>query len=44
MAPDLFAFANTTQVRVRFRRSGDKVIGFDQITEDDQVIPSERTD
>lgn len=44
MAQDLFAFANTADVRVRFRRDGGKVVGFDQLTADGQVIPSERTD
>jgi hypothetical protein len=29
---------------VRFRRVGDKVIGFDQVTRDHQTVPSERTD
>ena len=43
MAADLFAFADTADVRVRFRRSGGKVVGFDQITVDGQVLPSERT-
>ncbi|HKQ97500.1 MAG TPA: S41 family peptidase, partial [Candidatus Polarisedimenticolia bacterium] len=44
MAPDLFAFPDTDDVRVRFRRAGDKVVGFDQITSDHQTLPSERTD
>jgi hypothetical protein len=44
MGPDLFAFPDTGDVRVRFRRNGGKVVGFDQITVDGQVIPSERTD
>jgi hypothetical protein len=42
MAPDLFAFAETDQIRVKFRRSGNRVIGFDQITDDGQILPSER--
>ncbi len=43
LAPDLFAFGNTDQLRVRFRRAGGKIVGFDQITADGQVIPSDRT-
>ena len=42
MAPDLFAMARTDQIRVKFRRSGDRVVGFDQITDDGQIIPSQR--
>jgi hypothetical protein len=44
MAPDLFAFANTADVRVRFRRSEGKVVGFDQITSDGQALPSDRSE
>lgn len=44
MAPDLFAFPDTDDIRVRFRRSGDKVVGFDQLTSDHQTLPSDRTD
>lgn len=44
MAPDLFAFPDTDDIRVRFRRVGDKVVGFNQITSDHQTLPSERTD
>ena len=44
MGPDLFAFANTADVRVRFRRSDRKVVGFDQVTADGQVFPSDRTE
>jgi len=40
---DLFAFPDTDDVRIRFRRSAGKVVGFDQVVSDGQVIPSERT-
>jgi hypothetical protein len=43
LAPDLFAFEDTAEVRVRFRRADGRVVGFDQVTADGQVIPSERT-
>ena len=44
MARDLFAFTNTDDIRVRFRRGADgKVIGFDQVTRDGQVVPSDRS-
>jgi hypothetical protein len=42
MAPDFFAFAGTDQIRVKFRRAGNRVIGFDQITDDGQILPSAR--
>ena len=42
IARDLFAFADSDQIRVKFRRSGDHVIGFDQITDEGDVLPSER--
>jgi hypothetical protein len=43
LAADLFAFPNTDDIRVQFRRDGSDVIGFDQITRDGQRIPSDRT-
>jgi len=42
MAPDLFTMATTDQIRVRFRRSGDRITGFDQITDQGEIIPSQR--
>ncbi|HEY0614114.1 MAG TPA: S41 family peptidase [Candidatus Elarobacter sp.] len=44
LMPDLFAFENTDAVRIRFRRAGGRVAGFDQITPDGQVVPSDRTE
>ncbi|MGZ7039861.1 MAG: S41 family peptidase, partial [Thermoanaerobaculia bacterium] len=44
MAPDLFAFTNTDEIRLRFRRGADgNVVGFEQVTRDGQVVPSERS-
>ena len=43
LAPDLFAFPNTSDIRVRFRRTSGKVTGFDQVTIDGQVVPSDRS-
>jgi hypothetical protein len=43
MGADLFAFPDTDDVRVRFRREAGRVVGFDQVTVDGQVVPSERT-
>jgi hypothetical protein len=43
LAADLFAFPNTDDIRVQFRRDRGVVIGFDQITRDGQRIPSDRT-
>jgi hypothetical protein len=43
LGDDLFAFPNTDEVRVRFRRANGQVSGFDQVTSDGQVLPSERT-
>ena len=42
MAPDLFVLARNNDVRVKFRRVGNRVVGFDQITDDGEVIPSDR--
>jgi hypothetical protein len=44
LAPDLFAFTNNDAVRVRFRRAGARVTGFDQVTQDGQVTASDRTE
>ena len=44
IGPDLFAFPDTPDIRVKFRREGDKVVGFDQITSDQQTFPSPRTE
>lgn len=44
LEPDLFAFPNTPDIRVRFRRTDGKVTGFDQVTVDGQVVPSDRSD
>jgi hypothetical protein len=41
LGADLFEIDGDTLVR--FRRSGDRVVGFDQIHDDGEVIPSERT-
>jgi hypothetical protein len=43
LAPDLFAFSNTDDIRVRFRRSGERITGFDQVTRDGQAVGSDRT-
>jgi hypothetical protein len=43
MGADLFGFPDTADVRVRFRRAGGKVVGFDQITSDGQILPSDRS-
>lgn len=43
MAADLFGFANSDEVRARFRREGGEVTGFDLLTADGQVIPNPRT-
>jgi len=43
IASDLFAFANTEHVRLRFRRSADTIVGFDLISDDGQVIPIDRS-
>jgi hypothetical protein len=43
IASDLFAFGNTEHVRLRFRRSSDKIVGFDLISDNGQIIPVDRT-
>lgn len=43
IASDLFALGNTEHVRLRFRRSGDKIVGFDLISDNGQVIPVDRS-
>jgi hypothetical protein len=43
LGPDFFSFANTGDSRLRFRRAGNQVIGFDQITIDGATLPSART-
>ena len=40
---DAIGFPETDAVRVQFRRSGSKVVGFKQVTEKGDVIPSPRT-
>ena len=42
MGPDLFSLARTDQVRVKFKRSGNRIVGFDQVTDEGQIIPSQR--
>ncbi|MEI9995762.1 MAG: S41 family peptidase [Rhizomicrobium sp.] len=42
LADDLFALDNNPEVRVRFRRAGGKIAGFDSITADGQAIPAAR--
>ncbi|HEY0302665.1 MAG TPA: S41 family peptidase, partial [Rhizomicrobium sp.] len=42
LADDLFAMAATDAVRVRFRRDGARITGFDSITADGQAIPAAR--
>jgi Peptidase family S41/N-terminal domain of Peptidase_S41 in eukaryotic IRBP len=44
LAPDLFGFGNNDAVRVRFRRAGARVIGFDQVTQDGQMTASDRSE
>ncbi len=44
LGPDLFAFGNTEDVRARFRRTDGRIVGFQMITADGQVIPVDRTD
>lgn len=43
MAADLFAVDYSQDVRLRFRRSGGRIVGYDNVTSDGQVIPVERT-
>jgi len=43
LANDLFAFGNTEDVRLRFRRAGGRVTGFDLITADGQTIAVDRS-
>jgi Peptidase family S41/N-terminal domain of Peptidase_S41 in eukaryotic IRBP len=43
LATDLFAFGNTEDVRLRFRRAGGRVTGFDLITVDGQTIAVDRS-
>ena len=43
LGADLFGFPDGDDVRIRFRRAGGKVVGFDQVISDGQVIPVERT-
>ncbi|HEY0396396.1 MAG TPA: S41 family peptidase [Candidatus Elarobacter sp.] len=43
LAADLFTFENNDGLRLRFRRSGGRVTGFDLITQDGQTVPSDRT-
>lgn len=43
MGNDLFGLANSPNVRVQFRRSNGRVIGFDQITKDGILGSSDRT-
>lgn len=43
LASDLFAFGNTEDVRLRFRRAAGRVTGFDLITVDGQTIAVDRS-
>jgi hypothetical protein len=43
LASDLFAFGNTEDVRLRFRRDAGRVTGFDLITVDGQTIAVDRS-
>ncbi len=42
LADDLFAMAGTDEVRVRFRRDGGRITGFDTVTADGQAVPVPR--
>jgi len=43
LAADLFAFGNTEDIRLRFRRAGGHVTGFDLITIDGQTVKVDRS-
>lgn len=43
LGPDLFGFADVSEIHVRFRRIEGRVTGFDRVTIDGAVIPSDRT-
>lgn len=43
LAADLFAFGNTEDVRLRFRRTGGRVTGFDLVTVDGQAVKVDRS-
>jgi hypothetical protein len=43
LADDLFAFGNTEDIRLRFRRAGGHVTGFDLITIDGQTVKVDRS-
>jgi hypothetical protein len=43
LAADLFAFGNTEDIRLRFRRDGGHVTGFDLITVDGQTVKVDRS-
>jgi hypothetical protein len=43
LAADLFAFGNTEDIRLRFRRVGGHVSGFDLITIDGQTVKVDRS-
>jgi hypothetical protein len=43
LGPDLFGLANTAAVRLKFRREGGRVVGFDQVTKEGVIGTVERT-
>jgi hypothetical protein len=43
IAPDLFALANSSSVRLQFRRANGRVVAFDQVTKDGVIGTSERS-
>ena len=43
LGADLFAFGNTEDIRLRFRRAGGHVTGFDLITIDGQTVKVDRS-
>jgi hypothetical protein len=43
MGEDVFGLSNSTAVRLKFRRSNGRVVGFDQVTKDGAIGSAERT-
>ena len=44
LAADLFTVGDDDQTRLAFHRAGDRIVGFDMVTADNQVVAVERSD